>query len=209
MKKTEGNSEISQSLQQATEATSEVTPQVQVESRLGRFLRKVLRWITGLFVVFAGGVLTTYFVLYRPQVEQLNATQAELGKAQQQAKTFESEIERLKPIEANSETLLENMKKTELHVQLLSALSDVNAARLALVNNDAPSARVGLTDTLSTLKNLEQLVEQDHRDLVIAMQNRLTLAMDEMKADPFASQSDLAVLAANLVQLENSYFAKP
>ncbi len=38
------------------------------------------------------------------------------------------------------------------------------------------------------------------------MQSRLALALSGVEDDPFAAQSDLEVLANNLVKLENTYF---
>ena len=90
----------------------------------------------------------------------------------------------------------------------MSALSDVNAARLDVANDDIPSAKVKLTNTPDTLKELESLVGASQKEAVVAMQNRLDLALGEMGRDSFAALSDLEVLATNLVQLENTFFAQ-
>jgi hypothetical protein len=41
------------------------------------------------------------------------------------------------------------------------------------------------------------------------MQDRLQLAVGEMSTNKFAARSDLSVLAEDLVQLENTFFATP
>lgn len=189
-------------------------PPVQPESRLQRFLRLSIRWVVGLLIVFLLGVLGTVLVLYLPATGRISDTQSELKQAEQRIAELESEVDQLENeiaslqgLEAVNKKLQEELDNANLHIIILSALSDVNAARVALVSDDMASARVHLTNTMDTLKELEKLVGSNQKEMVNSMQNRLSLVVDEMGDDLFAAQSDLAVLASNLVQLENTFFA--
>ncbi|MEJ2262696.1 MAG: hypothetical protein P8X95_04580 [Anaerolineales bacterium] len=183
-------------------------PEQQPETRLQRFLRLSIRWLAGFLIVFALGILATVFVLYRPTTQQLSEVRADLNQSQQQVSELENQVSQLKSLEANNKALQDQLDQANLHIQILSALSDVNAARLDVANDDIPSAKVKLTNTPDTLKELESLVGASQKEAVVAMQNRLDLALGEMGRDSFAALSDLEVLATNLVQLENTFFAQ-
>ena len=185
------------------------TPSVMPESRFERFLRRALRWLVGLLIVFVLGALTSGLLLYRPVQQERDRLQAEFDAANNQIVELETQVASLKLSENKIKALQGELDQASLHVILLSALSDVNAARLALVNDDQAGAKVHLTNTPATLKDLESLLGTNHREIVLDMQSRLKLAIDEMAKDDFAAQSDLGVLATNLVQLENIFFAGP
>jgi cell division protein FtsB len=183
-------------------------PKQPPETRLQRFLRLSIRWLAAFLIVFGLGILATAFVLYRPTAEQLSIARTDLEQAQQQVSELESQVSQLKGLESENKALQDQLDKANLHIQILSALSDVNAARLDVANDDIASARVKLTNTPDTLQELESLVGADQKDAVVAMQNRLDLALGEMDRDSFAALSDLEVLATNLVQLENTFFTQ-
>lgn len=181
-------------------------PTEEPESRLQRFARLSVRWLAGLLIVFALGVLATVFVLLQPARQDLSQTRAELEQANQRITELEAEVERLSTFERSNQKLSEDLDTANLHITILRALSDVNAARLALAMDDSASAQVHLTKTNQTLQELEGLVDANSRDLVVSMQDRLELALSEIGEDNFAAQSDLGVLSTNLVQIENTYF---
>lgn len=181
-------------------------PAEEPESRLQRFARLSVRWLAGLLIVFALGVLATVFVLLQPARQDLSQTRAELEQANQRITELEAEVERLSTFERSNQKLSEDLDTANLHITILRALSDVNAARLALAMDDSASAQVHLTKTNQTLQELEGLVDANSRDLVVSMQDRLELALSEIGEDNFAAQSDLGVLSTNLVQIENTYF---
>jgi cytoskeletal protein RodZ len=183
-------------------------PKQLPETRLQRFLRLSIRWLAGFLIVFGLGILATVFVLYRPTAQQLSEIRANLDQSQQQVSELESQVSQLKSLEAKNKTLQDELELANLHIRILSALSDVNAARLDIANDDIASARVSLTNTPDTLKELENLVGANQKDAVVAMQSRLDLALGEMDTDSFAALSDLKVLATNLVQLENTFFTQ-
>lgn len=184
-----------------------VPPEPELETRGQRFLRLSIRWLAGILILFGLGVIATVFLLYRPTTGELSRARDELAQSQQQVAELEAEVERLQSLEAENEALQEELNQARLHIQILSALSDVNAARLDLANDDAANARLDLTNTPQTLERLGELVEPEQQEAVEAMQSRLDLALEGIDRDTFAAQSDLRVLATNLMQLENTFFA--
>lgn len=164
-------------------------------SRFARFARKVLRWAAALLIAFLLGALAVYWFLYRPQSQELAQARSQIQQAQQR-------IAELEVYQSQNEALRAEQQDTNLQVYILRALSDVNAARLALATEDAETARAALNNTSRDFNRLANLVGPDHRGQLAAMQDRLQLAVAEMDRDAFAAQSDLGVLEASLRQLE-------
>jgi hypothetical protein len=102
-----------------------------------------------------------------------------------------------------------SLDEAELHVRLLSALTDVQAAQLNLALGEIDSARLSLSRTETKLEDLQELLPADQQGVVDGMIQRLNLVLDGMESDAFASQSDLEVLANSLLQLENTLFIAP
>ena len=203
--KTEGMEEAGKDRREELEDIT--APAAEPETRWQRYLRLSIRWLAILLIIFGLGVLATAFLFYRPVADELAGTRDELQQYQAQIAELQDEVDRLQSLEKENQTLQDELQKANLHIQILSALSDVNAARLDLAQDNASGAQVDLTNTAETLKNLEQLVGAQQKEAVQAMQSRLDLALQEMDRDSFAAQSDLEVLATNLVQLENTFFA--
>ena len=178
----------------------------------------------GLLIIFASGFLTAVLLLYIPERDE--KSQLEAGRLQAEATaeartdTLKSEIVHLEnevndykaredDLEAEIKNLQAELTKANLHIYILSALSDINAARVALTNDDAAEAQVYLTNTMETLETLKEIVDPGQRDKVLAMQNRLALVLAEIEDQPSVALSDLEVLANDLTLLENTFFAKP
>ena len=194
--------------QPSQETAPEVSP-TKPESRFKRVFLRVIRWMLIMLIVFGLGAITVIFSLYLPSRETVREYEAKIEASNQQIADLNQQIQSLKSLEEQNKALEEELEKTEMHLIVLSALSDVNAARLALAEEDVASARSYLTNTPDSLNKLANLVQPDQRTLINSMQDRLELALSEMDEDIFAGQSDLGVLASNLTQFENTLFASP
>lgn len=184
-------------------------PAAPPETRFQRFLRLSLRWLAGILVVFVLGFLAALLLLYRPETQEVLRLRDDLQESNQRVAQLEDEVARLEALRTENEALTGELEATNLHLQILRALVDVNAARAALAKDEPARARLHLANTPDTLQELERMVEQDQRGVVTAMRSRLELALDEMERDTFAADSDLGVIAMNLEQLENRYFTQP
>lgn len=190
------------------------------EPRFQRFLKLSIRWVIGVLIIFVLGFMSAVLLLYIPERDGRSQLESEITQAETRIDTLESEIIQLEneiqdyidredALVSEAEAMQEELKTANLHILILSALADINAARVALANDDVAGARVHLTNTNETLETLKELVGTEQRDKVIAMQNRLALVIVEIDEDPNVAQSDLEVLANNLTMLENTFFAKP
>jgi cytoskeletal protein RodZ len=179
------------------------------ENKLRGFFRTALRWVIGLLIVFFLGVIAMYLVLYRPLEQKVTEITSERDQAQQTVKNLQGQLDSLTPLSAQNKTLQEQLSKSELHVSILSAEANINAAQVALLNSKPADARLVLNKTVITLKTLQGMLPPDQQKVVTDMQNRLNLALSELDNNKFAAQSDLNVLVTSLLQLENTFLAKP
>jgi cytoskeletal protein RodZ len=182
-------------------------PKPQPESRSRRFLRLSIRWVAGLLIVFLLGVLAAGFLLYRPASQQLVRARQDLQAANQKIAQLEAQINDLQSQQQDTQALQQDLQTARTHIKLLSALSDVNAARVAMEENDQASAQAFLSTTPDTLSELKDMVSTSQADKVTNMQDRLKLALDILDSNPDQALSDLGVLAKDLVDLENILFA--
>jgi hypothetical protein len=196
------------------------TTAAQPETKFRRIIRLSIRWVIGLLIVFALGFMTAVLLLYIPERDAKSQLNEELIQADAINKSLESDIVQLeneiKEYQSREEELIaeindlqEELTNSKLHILILSALSDINSARAALMNDDSAESQVYLTNTMETLESLKESVGSEQRDKVISMQNRLDLVLAEIEAEPVVALSDLEVLANSLTLLENTFFAKP
>jgi hypothetical protein len=165
--------------------------------------------LLGLLVVAGLGALAAIWFLYRPQADALARSQEQLEQAQQKISDLESEIVRLNSLDNQNKALQADLENANQHIMILSALSQVNTARLALATEDPATARASLMNTSRTLNELANLAQPEQGEVLAAMQSRLELALEGIDNDAFAAQSDLGVLATNLERLENILISGP
>jgi DNA repair ATPase RecN len=186
-------------------------PAVEVEppkepSRLGLFLKKVLRWAAGIGALFAFGIALTWLVRVRPLVRELSDVRSVLTTANAQIADLEVQLSDMQTLEANYASLEADFKDAELHLRLMRILSDVSTARLALAMNNPTAARIALTDTDERLSMLQKDLEDEYASIVADARFRLQQAISEIDTNMFAAEGDLEILANYLMNLESEYF---
>lgn len=193
-------------------------PPVESEPSPGKmriFLRKALRWLIGLFIVFALGYLTAFFSLYQPLTNKYNRALDEAQKAADQVASLQAELEaanaqadalqaQIETLATERDALQEEVDAAELHFYTLRALADVQGARLALAGEDLDTARVYLSKTPAYLETMQSLADADMQDTLDDMQQRLALVRGELDDDPDTAGTDLAILADWLRQFETA-----
>jgi cell division protein FtsB len=175
-------------------------------SRIGRFFRKALRWLTGLIVVFGLGVGTTWFVRVQPMNRQIEDLKNQLETAEITVGELEALIADYKSAESENEAVEEDLRNTELHVDIMRILVDAVSAELALANDDIVTAKASLTGTDTRLAELQERLQGEDQETIEGMRTRLVLVLEELETDAFAAMSDLEVFASNLIALERSLF---
>jgi hypothetical protein len=175
-------------------------------SRLGRFFRRALRWVTGLIVVFGLGVGTTWYVRVRPMFDQVQDLRNQLQAAEITIGELESQIADFTPLQGANQVLEAQLSETQLHVDVLQVLVDVTAAQLALTNDDVVTAKASLTGTDARLADLQEKLQGEDQQTIEGMRTRLDLVLGELESDSTAALSDLNVLTTNLIALDRSLF---
>ena len=166
-------------------------------SRLGLFLRRALRWTVAVLVVFVLGIAATWVAQVQPKVDEIAQLRTDLQAAQ-------TELERLRPLEAENEQLQAEANVAGQRLAVLGSLVDVTSAQVAMLMGDPEAARSELAGTAARLTELRGLLDPAGVAEVEAMQTRLEQVLGEVDDDAFAAQRDLEVLANNLATLDRS-----
>ena len=203
------------------------------ESHSRTVFRKFIRWTFGLLVIFSLGYLTAIFTIYTPKVDELeksgknlenaqstiadleseiNTQQNEIDRLGVQIQNLETEISNLETEISNLETknqelndkLVEEQSKYYLQITLLKTRSDVISAQVAIYQENPAQARLLLDSARQNLNTVGSLLPDDLKDVVSPLQNRLELAVGEIEDDPETAISDLAILAGDLLKIENA-----
>jgi hypothetical protein len=91
-------------------------------------------------------------------------------------------------------------------VLLLQVHEDVNAARLALAEDNPSAARQALSGTQDLLDQLAPTLNTADPDLAETLKTRLDLVTGEMSKDPEIAASDLTIVSDRLTEVEGSLF---
>ncbi|MFQ5922372.1 MAG: hypothetical protein ACE5M4_05965 [Anaerolineales bacterium] len=178
------------------------TPETKVESRVGHFLKRVLRWAVLLLVIFTLGVVAMQFVQVRPLRAERNSLNQSLAEAESTQRDLQAEIDRLEGVEAENQALAETLRQAEASLALLNVLVDVTRAQLALAQEDPVRVAAALQGTGEKLRSLRDLLEPSAATELEGLRERLVLVLSEVDSDPFAAERDLEILANTLLEIE-------
>jgi hypothetical protein len=181
---------------------------LEKESRFGKFLKSAIRWFFGLLIVFGLGALVAVYTLYIPERQGLQMSQADLQTANQKITDLESQVQKMNALESKNAALQKELDASVLHIKILTALADVDTARVALAEKDNAAAKTALTNTAATLKDAASLAGSAQSEAVKFIQDRLDLVLSEIDKDAATAQSDLVVVATKLVELEKALFSQ-
>lgn len=172
---------------------AEGSTQEQAARRSGCVRRGIYIFIVAVVIlsVAAGSI---YLLWVQPINREKSALTARLEAAV-------AELESLRPLVAENEQLQAEAKETALQLSILTALVDVNAARVSLAQGDSEAAAATLVLIESGLSALQSQTAGEDARAVGQMRNRLALVRGEIASDAFAAERDLEVLANDLAQL--------
>lgn len=180
------------------------------ETRTGRFMRPVLRWLAAITGLFALGLLAAYFLLYQPTQKKLDATAADLAAANQTLQQREQSLQTAQSSLKDAQTAL-NQSQEQLTLaagenSLLLVMVEVGAARVALVEKDGAAAKTAVAQAQANLALALPVLEKEDKLLSELLKSRLDLINKELVSDPQAAQSDLGKLAQDLAALRKKIF---
>lgn len=185
------------------------------ESKFQQWTRSFLRWAGLTLIIFGLGALAAIFLFYVPKSnalkqanQDLATAEAKITELQSQITGLENQIAGLSTLEETNQTLQGELDQANTHIHLLIALADVRTAQAALAEGNLDTAKTQLEQTAISLTAMQKLLASEQASSVTAMLSRLELAQGELD-NAFAAQSDLEVLAVNLLDLEKALFDMP
>lgn len=185
------------SSQQAAPAIAE-KPQL---SRMRRFWRTSLVWLAVVAIAFTAGVVTFNFLRYQPQLKELTQAYLTTTDLQNQVISLTSQLQ-------TATDRLAVLEDVQTHLELLQVLSDVNNARLALIDKDVTAAKAALEKTSQRLEDLAPRISAADASLTASLPQRLALILSGMDNDVETAKVDLELLAGNLLDIEATLFGK-
>ena len=87
------------------------SPEVKTEGRTGRFLRRALRWLTAVVVLFGLGVAATWFAQVRPRTQQIEALIQALAEVEAQRDQLQEQLAELEGVRSENEALQAWLKR--------------------------------------------------------------------------------------------------
>jgi len=168
-------------------------------SRFGRFLKRALRWVVALLIIFTLGIVAMQIVRVSPLIDERNSFEDSLSEAQATQQDLQAELDRLEGVEAENQELSSSLQQFEARVAVLNMLVDVTRAQLALAREDPAGVAAALMETGEKLTLLSDLVSADE---LTGLRERLVLVLSEVDADPFAAEHDLEILANTLLEIK-------
>ena len=182
------------------------------ETRLGRVMRPVLRWLAAIAGLFALGLLAGYILLYQPTQRELDTAQARLAAANQVVDQKNQGLETAQTDLGQAQLTLKQVQSkldaAASENSLLVVMVEINNARVALVEKDGAAAKTAIAQAQTNLDLGLPYIETQDKVLSDLLQSRLELSAKELVSDPGAAQSDLGKLASDLSDLHQKIFGK-
>jgi ribosomal protein S15P/S13E len=173
------------------------------ETRLGRILRPVLRWLATIIGLFALGLLVGYLLLYQPTVGQLTAARQELTETQQTHAITLGDLEtsrgELAKLQQRYDQLQSDYTLSQARVDVLYVLSSIQSAHLSLVKKDGANAQKALDTARADLTRVLPYIKSKDASTATQLETRLTLVISELN-DPVTAEMDLNLLSDKLAE---------
>lgn len=182
------------------------------ETRSGRFIRTLLRWLAATTGLFALGLLAGYLILYQPTQNQLEAAQSKLKQANQTVsqkdQSVQSAVAETTQMQQSLQQVRADLTKATSENDVLMVLVSVSNARVAVVNKDGATAKAAIEQAQVDLTKAQVFIEGIDKTKFDVLKTRLDLAAKELLGDPQAAQTDLDKLAVDLTDLRQKLFKK-
>jgi hypothetical protein len=180
---------------------------ISPETRTGRFVRGLLRTLALMVSLFALGLLAGYLLLYRPTVQQLEATRLQ---ATQTAAELQKSRQNLSGAQQGQQTAQGQavQAKTQLEievarVQVLRAINAVTQAQMAVQANNKAGAVKALDTAQGYLQAVQPLLEKRDSQQVSTLQALFTLAKNDLDRDIKLAGQDLDRLQSELQRADS------
>jgi outer membrane murein-binding lipoprotein Lpp len=188
-----------ESITSESEGISPPTP--SPEGRTRGILRNIIRWSVSLLIAFGLGALIVYFMVLLPTQRSLDQNTAELEQLTTQVDSLNNQLDEL--TKTNQE-LEDELSTAQLHIILLSTISDVRAANLAVSNDDYAGALLSLKEAAQSLVQLDDAIGEEQGEVITVLMDNLSEIEGILKTDPESAIMNLQRLTANLIKLDST-----
>jgi chromosome segregation ATPase len=191
------------------------TPEVEVVEttatpvpplKMPKWLRLGLIGLGTAVLLFLAGFLTDHFTRFQPLNASYKAVSLQAADLEKQVTGLKDELTtanaQIVDLKSAKTGLEADLTAAATHVELLSALSEIQAAQIALANADVSGAKVALVDTPKRLENLKSAIAPVDAALAENMSGRLGTAITAIDSNIGAAKTTLAALANNLLNIE-------
>ncbi len=176
------------------------------DTSLGRFSKSFLRLMVAILVVFAAGVLVSYFVLYQPAKIQLSATTATLRNTTAQLNSTLETLDEVDTALADMTTAYDQLTEDYAYTTVQNDLLRVNAlvvdAQLLIKGKSLAAAKKNLAEARDQLDKALPVMTKLNAEDADRLDARLDLVISEFGNDVKAAESDLAVMVDWLKQYD-------
>lgn len=182
----------------------------------GRSMRTFSRWAAVVIGFFALGFLVAYFALYRPVMQQLEASRAEAAALTQQVDTLQGKFNAADGELKNTKNLLlqaqngqaetqDSLKQLDTKHKVLEILYDVTAARLAWMTNDRVVALAFLVNAGEMLGQIRPEILAKDSKLPDFINEQLTGSLSDLKNNAPSAPNGLEKLHRTVQSLERLF----
>ena len=193
--------------------------ETQPESKVRSFFRRFLRWTAGLLIVFGLGLIAGIYGLYRPAIREsdqmktqfdseIQSANEKTASLENQIKELNSKISELQPYIDENEKLIKDQNELELNIAILKTRLDIANATLAISNDDTAQAKLILENTNENLDRINNYLAVDQQEVIQDLKTRLEWVIEAIGVDMETAQTDLSVIGAKLIQLEDALINK-
>ncbi len=183
------------------------TTAIPVQPRkMPRWLRLGLIGLGAAILLFLAGFLTDHFARFQPLNASYKAVSLQAADLEKQVTGLKDELTdanaQIVDLKSDKTGLQDDLKAATTHAELLNALSEIQAAQVALANADISGAKVALVDTPKRLENLKSAIAPVDAALAENMSDRLGTAITAIDTNIGTAKTTLAALANNLLNIE-------
>ena len=178
------------------------------DTRLGRFNKSFLRLLVAMVVLFAAGVLVTYFMLYLPARIQLTDTTAILKTNTTQLQSVQKSLDESDAALSDMTTAYDQLTMqyayTTTQNQLLRVYGKVVDAQMQIKDKDYTGAKKTLTEARTILDAALPEMKKANAEDADRLDSRLNLVISEFGNDVKAAESDLTVMVDWIGQFDQT-----
>jgi len=174
--------------------------------KMPRWLRQGLIGLGVVVVLFFAGFLTDHFARFIPLKASFNSVSQQALELEKQVSTLTTNLasanKQISGLKSDNAILQSELDAAVMHGQLLAIVRDLQAAQIALSNDDVSGAKVALVMTPERLIALKPAVAMVDATLADNISDRLEEAITTMDTRTGVAEDALAKLANNLLNVE-------